>query len=285
MKNIYLFILILISSVLSAQKTSYFDNIFRTEYSTQTPYKREYQRIKDTLYFQDFYKDSLQLKKGKVWGLTNKIAMDEYIFYISHRALDIYYKPYFESAKLHYTSFKLLNKDSIYKGSRVLAEISAEKNNIKYSQVYDEAEKPQLSNGSGFVSELNEAKNSIYYSKYQDSILIESYTVRITHNDTIYNLFDKMAEPKKGLAHFYKELISKVKLPKNIKPMEYLTHIEFIVNQNGMLTEFQSLKKQPNQLDANVIKYLKSVERWKPATFNGKNVSTHFHLPVRFIIQ
>lgn len=94
-----------------------------------------------------------------------------------------------------------------------------------------------------------------------------------------------MAEPKKGMAHFYQELISKVKLPKNIETMEYLTHIDFIVDKNGVLREFQSLKKQPNQLDENIIKYLKTVERWNPTTFNGKNVSTSFRLPVKFIIQ
>lgn len=285
MKNIYFFVLIFISCVLSAQKTSYFDNIFKTEQTTQTPYKREYQRIKDTLYFQDFYKDSIQLKTGKVWGLTNKKEMDEYVFYISQRALDLNYKPYFESAKIHYTTFKLLKKDSVYTGSRILEEISGEKSIIKYSQVYDEEGKPQLINGNGSISEPIEDKNSISFSKYQDSVLIESYSVRLNQKDTLYQLFDKMAEPKNGIAHFYKKLISKIKLPKNMKAMEYLTYIDFIVDQNGVLTEFKSLRKQPNQLDTSIIKYLKSVERWKPATFNGKNVSTSFRLPVRFIIQ
>lgn len=146
MKNIYFLSLIFVSSILSAQQISYFDNIFRTEYSTQTPYKREYQRIKDTLYFQDFYKEKTLLQEGEIYGLTDIEEINGFIYYSMNRAREYHFKPHYKDAKGHF-SFYISNQDLTV--VRKYCEIIVENAKQKYSQIWDSKQNEILKNGTG----------------------------------------------------------------------------------------------------------------------------------------
>ena len=58
--------------------------------------------------------------------------------------------------------------------------------------------------------------------------------------------------------------------------------IGFKILDDGKLTDFRFVKKSHPSIDYEAMRISKSMPAWKPATANGKNVSSEFVLPISF---
>ncbi len=58
--------------------------------------------------------------------------------------------------------------------------------------------------------------------------------------------------------------------------------IQFVVNEDGSISAAEVLKSATPLLDAEALRVVRSMPRWKPGKQNGKEVKVYFSLPVTF---
>ena len=90
---------------------------------------------------------------------------------------------------------------------------------------------------------------------------------------------DQRAEPVGGLPALAKEISRTIKIPRD-KASAYSTiHVAFIVDSNGALKGERALRQSEPEAVAQLFKAAKNL-KWKPATCNGKPVSSMFVIPI-----
>jgi len=61
--------------------------------------------------------------------------------------------------------------------------------------------------------------------------------------------------------------------------------VQFIVNEDGHVTDATVLRGVSRLLDAEAIRVVESMPRWEPAWQNGKPVKVYHKLPFRFALE
>lgn len=89
-------------------------------------------------------------------------------------------------------------------------------------------------------------------------------------------------EPIEGFTAFYKNIQNRIKIPENELDGKYKTIISFIVDTDGILTDFKIIQETPKSigLGEQVINILKTFPKWKPGT-----KKKYFNLPVSIVIE
>src|SRR5690606_27940366 len=182
----------------------------------------------------------------------NLDEIDKFIFYAKSLARELYYHESFENMKIELITFNKLRK----KDKRIFIR----NKEYRVGEAWSETGEPILKNGTGIQSILYKENHNII-SEYRDSILINSYIIRKDKNDTIYVLFDKIAEPKQGLKKFYENIQKNLKLPEKYHGNTYAAKFQFIVNEKGELEEIESLRKEYDEVDKYILKYLQSLPK------------------------
>lgn len=59
-------------------------------------------------------------------------------------------------------------------------------------------------------------------------------------------------------------------------------YLKFAVEENGTLTNIKVLRGLSNKLDAEAIRVLSIMPKWKPAKINGKPIRMFMNLPLKF---
>lgn len=274
-------ILLLFSAILFSQDLQYFDYTFKNPSTVKTPHHRIYSYKDDFVWFEDYFRDSILLQDGKIFGLKNKSDIDNFIYFSGSRARDINYKTSFINAKGEFTFYNPVRKEKKVFKSKKLSRVDVVNDTQRYIQIWDDEGNEKLKNGSGIDVSYSDNKEFKHIYTYVDSILIEGYTVRFEKGDTIYQIFETMAEPKEGFKAFYKKLETDCfnTIPNKIIKESQNTKIQFLVNRDGSLSEFEPIGKT-QEIDSYIIKFLKTIPNWKPGTHRNKAIQTLYSLPV-----
>lgn len=93
-----------------------------------------------------------------------------------------------------------------------------------------------------------------------------------------------MPEYPGGTAALRRDLAKAVKLPKAISSGEITgqMYVQFVVTSKGHIDEIKILQSIYEPLDTEVMKALKKLKVFKPASQNGKPVAVYFILPLSF---
>lgn len=81
-----------------------------------------------------------------------------------------------------------------------------------------------------------------------------------------------------------KNIRSLVPVDSGAKAGQYKTVVQFIVHEDGSLTDFKALSKNGFGMENEVIRLLKSGPAWIPAESGGKKVSSYVQQPVTFVV-
>ncbi|WP_152975508.1 energy transducer TonB [Lacinutrix himadriensis] len=269
------FILLVLTTFTYGQESALFDRSFhyRTD-DNKSKNKREY-IVKDSLIEIKDFKNNRLYRTAEFYGFKDLKNLDEFIWYNSNRQYD-------KSPDLKLTNrkgiVKYLNKDG-----KTTSELLYIEDKTKFIQLWNK-DKSYLINGTGKF-ERNYVKNNEKQVRiFKDSIETEGYIVRELKKDTIYYITDTKSYPKTGLKRFYKDLASRINYPKFSKyiGMDKKIKIEFVVDENGNLTDFVPINKKSLNFEKKAIKQLKKMPKWIPATINGKRVKTRFRIPLTF---
>ncbi len=98
------------------------------------------------------------------------------------------------------------------------------------------------------------------------------------------NEVDAVPEYPGGQPELYKLLTTNIKYPEEAQKtgVEGLVVITFVVEKDGSLSTFESVKSPRQDLSDEVIRVLKISPNWKPAMKDGKPVKVKFTLPFKF---
>lgn len=100
---------------------------------------------------------------------------------------------------------------------------------------------------------------------------------------------EKMPEYPGGLAAMMKSLIDEIKYPESAlkEGISGKVVVKFIVNTDGTMSDFEIVRSQNEELDAEAIRAIKAAlkEKWTPGMENGKPVRCTFTLPVNFSLK
>ncbi|QSE99048.1 energy transducer TonB [Fulvivirga lutea] len=259
-----------------AQEVKYFENFFHKESSEITPFKRTYEKIEDGIFVNQFEFDTLKLS-ASIKKISSYEQTDEFLKYFNNQFAEWNYKPYFDKIS---ANIKVIN-DNDY----VLNSIFKNNSN-KYINVLTPDSINILKNGSGVMSYTLKLKSEVeeYKTVFKDSLLFSNLILRTSKNDTIHAKVDIKATPYEGLENFYKQFVQSMNYPflKRLAGKESKIYIQFVVDENGQLTDFEALSRNFDRFEKKTINKLSKLPNWKPAIFDGKKVKSRFVLPVTF---
>lgn len=122
------------------------------------------------------------------------------------------------------------------------------------------------------------------FSKSQavvEKILIE----KETEQDTALKFPETPAEYPGGIIELSRFISKNVTLPNEIAGAGCITiYVKFTINSEGFVSDASILKgaRDCPQCDEEVLRVIKLMPKWKPATSKGKAVANTWTLPVRF---
>jgi TonB family protein len=246
---------------------------FQAKVTEKTPYVRKYVKTDGQISVEDFKNDKLEFS-GTVTGTVDMNETDDFLGYIRTLGQESKYKEAFK---------KLGGQFRFYHESGGLSnEVVYKRNTILYTQAWTEDGKEQLLNGTGLSKSSSKEYDEDSYEEYKDSLMTAHYSVRRMQKDTIYAKFDKQAEPKEGIQTFYQNLVKVLRYPlvARFVGKEGRVFIQFVVDENGKLTDFSPKTKEGYGFENRVVQKLQAFPNWKPAVYKGRFVKTRFVLPI-----
>ncbi|ULC58798.1 energy transducer TonB [Flaviramulus sp. BrNp1-15] len=275
MKIKHTLIFLALTTLSYGQETANFDRSFhyRTD-DSKSENKREYIVTDSLIEIKDYNKNGL-FRTGKFYGFNDLKNLDEFIWFNSNRQYDKSPNLIIKDRK---GTVKYFNKEGESTSKQLFIE-----DKTKHIQLWNN-NKPYLTNGTGKYQCNSDKKNEKLVRIFKDSIEIDGYIIRELKKDTIYYKTDTKAYPKNGLKPFYRELAKNIQYPGFAKLLgiDKRITVEFVVDENGKLTDFEPLNNRSLSFEKKAIKKLEKMPKWIPATLNGKNVKTRFRIPLTF---
>ena len=105
-----------------------------------------------------------------------------------------------------------------------------------------------------------------------------------TDDSEVYNGVDVQPEYPGGINAMYDFIQKNLKYPESAKNkgIEGRVFVQFVVEKDGSLSSFQVLRGVSDDIDAEAVRVLKMMPKWKPGMMNGKPVRVHFTMPFKF---
>ncbi len=102
--------------------------------------------------------------------------------------------------------------------------------------------------------------------------------------EEIFLVVEETAEPKGGMAAFYKYVGKEMNYPKQARRMgvEGRVFVQFVVDKDGSLTDIKVLKGIGSGCDEEAIRVLKAAPKWKPGKQRGRPVKQRMSIPIVF---
>ena len=108
-----------------------------------------------------------------------------------------------------------------------------------------------------------------------------------TAKEEVFMVAEQMPEFPGGMKEMLKFLQENVKYPENAMKnnVQGRVIVQFVVEKDGTPTEFKVLRSVDPDLDAEALRVLKTMPKWKPGMEKGEAVRVKFTVPVAFKLQ
>lgn len=105
--------------------------------------------------------------------------------------------------------------------------------------------------------------------------------------DEVFMVAEQMPEFPGGMKEMLKFLQENVKYPENAMKnnVQGRVIVQFVVEKDGTPTEFKVLRSVDPDLDAEALRVMKAMPKWKPGMQKGQVVRVKFTVPVSFKLQ
>ena len=113
---------------------------------------------------------------------------------------------------------------------------------------------------------------------------LQTSRAEIAPKDSIYAVVDVMPEFPGGMQAMMEFLKNNLRYPEELKAKGTQGNVvvQFVVDKEGSLTDVQVLRSVHPQMDAEAIRVVKAMPRWKPGMQDGKAVAVKYTVPVIF---
>lgn len=108
-----------------------------------------------------------------------------------------------------------------------------------------------------------------------------------TAKEEVFMVAEQMPEFPGGMKELLKFLQDNLKYPENAMKnnVQGRVIVQFVVEKDGTLTEFKVARSVDPDLDAEALRVLQTMPKWKPGMQRGKIVRVKFTVPVSFKLQ
>lgn len=106
-------------------------------------------------------------------------------------------------------------------------------------------------------------------------------------SDSVFTLVEIMPEFPGGEQALFKFLAENINYPKKARErgIKGKIYVRFTVDKEGYIQDVEIVKGVSAELDAEAIRVVTIMPRWKPGTQNGKPVSVVMNLPIVFALK
>ncbi len=123
-------------------------------------------------------------------------------------------------------------------------------------------------------------------SKRDEKQVIEEITFpeENTSNKEVFTIVEEQPEPIGGMAEFYKYIGDNLTYPTKAKSLgiEGKVFVQFVVDENGKLTDVQAVKGIGGGCDQEAVRVVKESAVWKAGLQRGEKVPVRMILPITF---
>ena len=105
--------------------------------------------------------------------------------------------------------------------------------------------------------------------------------------DEVFMVAEQMPEYPGGMKELFKFLQDNVKYPESAmkKNVQGRVIVQFVVEKDGTPTEFNVVRSVDPDLDAEALRVMKTMSKWKPGMQRGEVVRVKYTVPVSFKLQ
>ena len=105
-------------------------------------------------------------------------------------------------------------------------------------------------------------------------------------NPLNFRVVEKLPEFPGGMVEFMKWITKNLRYPKAAQQQKIQgkVMVAFIIGKDGTVSEIKVTKKVHPLLDAEALRVMKMMPKWKPGEDKGKPCLTYFCIPVNFVL-
>ncbi|UII25328.1 energy transducer TonB [Fulvivirga maritima] len=105
--------------------------------------------------------------------------------------------------------------------------------------------------------------------------------------EEVFTIVETRPEPKMGMTDFMKFLYENIRYPKGAldAQIQGKVFVQFIVNSDGTLSDFEVLKGIGKGCDEEAVRVLKTAAPWNPGKQRGRPVKVKMVLPINFVYK
>ena len=128
------------------------------------------------------------------------------------------------------------------------------------------------------VVELGEAKVHTSSIDFTDTVAVD------TEYEKVFEVVEQMPEFQGGQEELMKFLATRVRYPEAALKVgaQGRVIVQFIVETDGSISNVRVVKKTNDDLDAEAVRVIGSMPKWKPGRQNGQAVRVKYVVPVTF---
>ena len=118
-------------------------------------------------------------------------------------------------------------------------------------------------------------------------VLVETPDEPLVNEDDVFQVVQEMPEFPGGMEKLLEYEDKKIKYPAKARKegIEGRVIVEFIVEKDGSISGPKVILSLTPKCDAEALRVVKSMPKWKPGKQNGKIVRVKYTLPVRFKLK
>ena len=151
---------------------------------------------------------------------------------------------------------------------------------------------PKIQNDSlNLESNLKKAVAKLpkWNPKTEDGIAVVSrkafnLSIFIPNKEIITNN-NEVAKPEHGMQDFYIQFIRKFNAPEFSSNRDTEVHVAFNVEKDGSLTDIKIVESNEPSVNNEVIRVMKLMPKWSPATENGVPIRSESLLPIKIKVK
>lgn len=121
----------------------------------------------------------------------------------------------------------------------------------------------------------------------EETVVPEAVPTDSVAKENAYDVVEQMPEFPGGMKELLKFLQDNLKYPESAKKnnVQGRVIVQFVVEKDGTPTEFNVVRSVDPDLDAEALRVLKTMPKWKPGMQKGEAVRVKYTVPVTFRLQ
>jgi TonB family protein len=130
----------------------------------------------------------------------------------------------------------------------------------------------------------NKQEGYYFEETYNQGLFVKGAVIEKDGREHTYFNFEETAKPKRGMAHFYKEISKVMIYPKAArkKKIQGKVFVQFIIDKEGNITEPKVIKGIGGGCDEVALDAIRKSSKWIPGNQRGRPVKQRYTLPLIF---